>query len=506
MVLGSFTSSVCSSRSSSASSSSYCCYLRPARRVPGTHLHRQQHAVYLLLLMAGAALLGQAADGRRPSAAKPEREGCIVDDYEQLLNVTSDYSSCGGNGDNAHIFLSCNSRWFTRGALPALTIEHDQLETAKHEPSVHILPESDCGVITIEVDLALNPQLPLLTVHGDVGIHKFEMNNVRFVVKGANASAVMPVCTSRPCQATALIDIHDVEHVTLTNVTVTSQQPAQPGGAWQQLPYTGITIKSLSGGVPIVNLDAVIVAKMVDGVTVVGGGNLSATNLRSSHNHNMGLYYMCSMVQQSSLVVAGRSTISNNGGLGTPVQEGEDERGVGIHIDCDGDFITLDASISGNVTIAGNSRHGILVDGHVHAEVGPGVRLHGNGGNATLCGGGLHAHFLYGSPAVKVQGVKFVNNTAQYGAGACIEIPEEAKPLVGKINGEFSLLSDVSFMRNRATVCGGAFATVVSPSKSRVNVLVPDGAGHSFTENTAPAAHVWCAMPVYGNDYMAISL
>lgn len=144
------------------------------------------------------------------------------------------------------------------------------------------------------------------------------------------AAAYHACCAGIPTgQATPLIDIHDVEHVTLTNVTVTSQQPAQPGGAWQQLPYTGITIKSLSGGVPIVNLDGVIVAKMVDGVTVVGGGNLSATNLRSSHNHNMGLYYMCSMVQQSSLVVAGRSTISNNGGLGTPVQEGEDERGVG---------------------------------------------------------------------------------------------------------------------------------------------------------------------------------
>jgi hypothetical protein len=36
---------------------------------------------------------------------------------------------------------------------------------------VHILPENECGVITIEVDLEQNPELPLLTVHGDVGIH-----------------------------------------------------------------------------------------------------------------------------------------------------------------------------------------------------------------------------------------------------------------------------------------------------------------------------------------------
>jgi hypothetical protein len=43
----------------------------------------------------------------------------------------------------------------------------------------------------------------------------------------------------------------------------------------------------------------------------------------------MGLYYMCSMVQQSSLVVTGKTTISGNGGMGVPVQEGEEERGVG---------------------------------------------------------------------------------------------------------------------------------------------------------------------------------
>jgi hypothetical protein len=93
----------------------------------------------------------------------------------------------------------------------------------------------------------------------------------------------------------------------------------------------------------------------------------------------------------------------------------------GIHIVCDSDFITLDASISGEVIIAQNTRHGILIDGHVHADVGPGVRLNNNGhGGVTQCGGGLHAHFLYASPAVKLQGVTFVNNTAQYGAGACI--------------------------------------------------------------------------------------
>jgi hypothetical protein len=93
----------------------------------------------------------------------------------------------------------------------------------------------------------------------------------------------------------------------------------------------------------------------------------------------------------------------------------------GVHIDCDGDFITLDANISGEVIIAQNTRHGILIDGHVHANVGPGVRLNHNGhGGVTQCGGGLHAHFLYGSPAVKLQGVSLVNNTAQYGAGACI--------------------------------------------------------------------------------------
>jgi hypothetical protein len=65
-----------------------------------------------------------------------------------------------------------HTRWFTRGSLPALHIEHDALESSSHEPSVHILPESDCGVIMIEVDLEQNPELPLLTVHGDVGIHK----------------------------------------------------------------------------------------------------------------------------------------------------------------------------------------------------------------------------------------------------------------------------------------------------------------------------------------------
>jgi hypothetical protein len=90
-------------------------------------------------------------------------------------------------------------------------------------------------------------------------------------------------------------------------------------------------------------------------------------------------------------------------------------------------------------------------------------------------------------------------------AAAAAEIPEEAKPVVGTINGDFSLMSDVSFIRNKATSCGGAFATVVSPSKSRVKVLVPEDAGHKFN-NTAPNAPVWCAMPVYGNDFMAITL
>jgi hypothetical protein len=62
---------------------------------------------------------------------------------------------------------------------------------------------------------------------------------------------------------------------------------------------------------------------------VVGGGNLSVHNLRSSYNHNMGLYYMCSMVQQSSLVIMGKTTITGNGGAGVPIQAGEDERGIG---------------------------------------------------------------------------------------------------------------------------------------------------------------------------------
>jgi hypothetical protein len=106
-----------------------------------------------------------------PAVTKPQREGCIVDTYQQLLNTTRDYSSCGGGGDDAHIFLSCNTRVFARGRLAALHIEHDEMESSSHEPSVHILPESECGVITIEVDLEQNPELPLLTVHGDVGIH-----------------------------------------------------------------------------------------------------------------------------------------------------------------------------------------------------------------------------------------------------------------------------------------------------------------------------------------------
>jgi hypothetical protein len=130
-------------------------------------------------------------------------------------------------------------------------------------------------------------------------------------------------------EATPLIDIHDVEHVTLINVTVSSLQPAKPNAVWPQLPYSGIAIKTLAGGVPIITLDGVTAAKTVDGIRVVGGGNLSAHNLRSSYNHNMGLYYMCSMMQQSSLVVTGKTTIAGNGGAGVPIQEGEDERGVG---------------------------------------------------------------------------------------------------------------------------------------------------------------------------------
>jgi hypothetical protein len=142
-------------------------------------------------------------------------------------------------------------------------------------------------------------------------------------------AVVLPVLSTQTGEATRLIDIHDVEHVTLVNVTVTSQQPTQPSGAWHQLPCTGISIRSVAGGVPIINLDGVTAGKTVDGVRVVGGGNLSVSNLRSSHNHNMGLYYMCSMVQQSSLVVSGRTTVFGNGGFGTPVQEEEEERGVG---------------------------------------------------------------------------------------------------------------------------------------------------------------------------------
>jgi predicted outer membrane repeat protein len=109
-------------------------------------------------------------------------------------------------------------------------------------------------------------------------------------------------------------------------------------------------------------------------------------------------------------------------------------------------------------------------------------------------------------PSVTVVASALADVAAAAAAVAAAEIPEVAKPLVGKISGEFSLLSDVSFTRNTATKCGGAFATVVSPSKSRVKVLVPEGLKHTFSNNTAPSAPVWCAMPVYGDDSMAITL
>jgi hypothetical protein len=165
--------------------------------------------------------------------AKPEREGCIVDTYEQLYNVTEDYSKCGGGGDDAHIFLSCNTRWFRRGSLPLLHIEHDALESSSHEPSVHILPESECGVITIEVDLEQNPELPLLTVHGDLGIHK-----VGTMCAGYKASAMLllPVVTLglvwRGCKSVHAF-CHDAESKH-TLAGVVSAVPLMLQQKWQQ--------------------------------------------------------------------------------------------------------------------------------------------------------------------------------------------------------------------------------------------------------------------------------
>ncbi|KAF8056375.1 hypothetical protein HT031_006374 [Scenedesmus sp. PABB004] len=411
---------------------------------------------------------------------------CVAADYGALLAISANYTACGGGGDRAVIRLACDGPAGTswrRGAAPAWSITHDARETATHEPRVTVV--SDCGH-TIVVDLSVNAALPALFVHGDGGIHNFTLVGVRFMLIGEppGGHAPTPSCERRPCGVPTVVELLDVEHILLANVSVTGAAAATArartgatplqGGAEAPpkapLPYAGITIDTIAGGDPEIHLFGVSATWLVDGVRVLGGGNFSATDLKSSRNSNYGLYYGCSMVQFSALNLLGRSGLVENK--------------IGLFVECTGDLQLLQANVSGAVSIGRNVQHGVLLFGHIHGFIGPGLRLwengwagFANGGNGTECGAGLHAHYQYGTPLLSLTGVEVANNTARNGAGICLEVPATAQPLPGfRIRGDFILGPNVTFEANRATLCGGALATVADMELARLKVNFTDGA------------------------------
>ncbi|KAF8061333.1 ENKD1 [Scenedesmus sp. PABB004] len=466
----------------------------------------EMKALLALLLLAAAAAPGSGGSGpaQAPPSPSPrpyvpgdveeEDPPCTLASYAELVVAANDDVACGD--DYKGMLLSCNaSAVWERGAAPALSIEHDEYEPDIDSPWIKLLGAADASCApgsrhTLVFDLAQNPEVPLITVRGDIGVDKFTMANLRLVVKGAPPGPP-PACAARPCPVRALIEVRNLMQLELDNVSI--EFVPSPGGP-ARLPYAGISITNIAYGTPVISLNNVSVSGCVDGLVVFGGGMTTLDGVRLADNAELGMYYSCSMVQASSLTIRDGSLLTDNGM-------------AGLLAECEGDLSPpLNVTLFDRVAVTDNQGPGVQLLGNIDAVLGPHVSISDNGwggpprlgGGAAAppppdCGGGVHLRSRFGSPSLALTETVVRNNTARLGGGLCAEVPAEAQPLFSKVAGRVDLLQGTVLTGNVATECGGALATLADLAKARFRVDLGVGA-RLLADNAAPKAPGWCLM------------